>query len=248
MEQNKLISIAMATYNGEKYLREQLDSIFNQTYKNIEVIVSDDCSTDGTAAILEEYSQKYGLKYSVNEKNLGFSKNFEKALKMCNGELIAISDQDDIWLEDKLELLLENIGDKTLIHSDSSLMDENGNVYCHSMKEAANNVEYAQNADKHILWVSFLTGHSCLFNHELLDRAMPIPASEPYDAWLPIIASRLNGIGYLHKPLTLFRQHRKNSSKRKNKFLYKLYLNYGKVIYRFYRGTRRILLLKSRGL
>ena len=72
--QNKLVSIAMATYNGEKYLKEQLDSIYNQTYKNIEVIVCDDCSSDKTVEILDEYKEKYGLKYYINEKNLGFKK------------------------------------------------------------------------------------------------------------------------------------------------------------------------------
>lgn len=76
--QNKLVSIAMATYNGEKYLKEQLDSIYNQTYKNIEVIVCDDCSSDKTVEILDEYKEKYGLKYYINEKNLGFKKTLKK--------------------------------------------------------------------------------------------------------------------------------------------------------------------------
>ena len=75
-----MISLAMPTYNGERFLREQLDSIYNQTIVPDEVIVVDDCSTDGTISILEEYKKKYGLKYWVNEKNLGYNKNFEKAI------------------------------------------------------------------------------------------------------------------------------------------------------------------------
>ena len=77
--QNKLVSIAMATYNGEKYLKEQLDSIYAQTYKDIEVIVCDDCSSDKTVEILDEYKEKYGLKYYINEKNLGFKKSIFKS-------------------------------------------------------------------------------------------------------------------------------------------------------------------------
>ena len=100
--QNKLVSIAMATYNGEKYLKEQLDSIYAQTYKDIEVIVCDDCSSDKTVEILDEYKEKYGLKYYINEKNLGFKKNFEKAISLCSGDFIALADQDDIWIENKI--------------------------------------------------------------------------------------------------------------------------------------------------
>jgi glycosyltransferase involved in cell wall biosynthesis len=92
-----MISLAMPTYNGERFLREQLDSIYNQTIVPDEVIVVDDCSTDGTISILEEYKKKYGLKYWVNEKNLGYNKNFEKAISLCTGDYIALSDQDDVW-------------------------------------------------------------------------------------------------------------------------------------------------------
>lgn len=113
---NKLVSIAMATYNGEKYLKEQLDSIYAQTYKNIEVIVCDDCSSDKTVEILDEYKEKYGLKYYINEKNLGFKKNFEKAISLCSGDFIALADQDDIWIESKIEIFLKSKGIDNLIY------------------------------------------------------------------------------------------------------------------------------------
>lgn len=90
-----MISIAMTTYNGEKYLREQLDSILNQTFSDFELIICDDCSKDATVKILEEYSLKdKRVRYFVNEKNLGFKKNFEKAISLCSGEYVAFSDQD----------------------------------------------------------------------------------------------------------------------------------------------------------
>lgn len=103
------ISVAIATYNGERFLREQLDSLYAQTRIPNEVIVCDDCSTDATSKILEEYHQKYGLKYFVNSESLGVNKNFFKAISLCSGDYICICDQDDIWLPNKIETLFEAI-------------------------------------------------------------------------------------------------------------------------------------------
>ena len=103
------VSIAIATYNGATFLREQLDSLYNQTVQPDEIFVSDDCSNDGTVEILEEYHRTKGLKYTVNEHNLGFNKNFENALKNTTGEFIMICDQDDIWMPEKVEVLLKAI-------------------------------------------------------------------------------------------------------------------------------------------
>ena len=105
------VSIALATYNGEKYLREQLDSILSQSIQDFELVACDDCSTDSTLKILNEYAEKdFRVKVFTNEKNLGFKKNFEKAIFLCSGDYIALSDQDDIWTENHLQVLLENIG------------------------------------------------------------------------------------------------------------------------------------------
>ena len=100
------ISIAMTTYNGEKYLAEQLDSILSQTHTDWELIICDDCSTDSTWQILQEYAQKDSrIKIYKNEQNLGFKKNFEKAIGLCTGDYIALSDQDDVWFPEHLSLL-----------------------------------------------------------------------------------------------------------------------------------------------
>ena len=99
LEKNELISIAMTSYNGEKYIREQLDSILTQTYGNFELIICDDRSKDSTVEIIKDYCIKDSrIKLYVNEKNLGFKKNFEKAISLCKGEYIALSDQDDIYV------------------------------------------------------------------------------------------------------------------------------------------------------
>src|SRR6476469_5550437 len=98
------ISVAIATYNGELYLEEQLDSILSQTLKPAEIIVCDDLSTDGTQTILEKYQQKGHLRFFVNDKRLGFVGNFKRAVSLTQpNHYVALSDQDDVWLPQKIE-------------------------------------------------------------------------------------------------------------------------------------------------
>ena len=98
------IDVLLATYNGEKYLKEQLDSILNQTYKNINLIISDDASKDGTRDILKEYEEKdKRVKVFYQENNLGYVKNFEFLLKQVQSEVFMLSDQDDFWMPQKIE-------------------------------------------------------------------------------------------------------------------------------------------------
>ena len=102
------IDVLLATYNGEKYLKEQIDSILNQTYKNIRLIISDDCSKDKTREILKQYEEKESrIKVFYQEKNLGYIKNFEFLLKQVENEYYMLSDQDDVWLPEKIEKSLE---------------------------------------------------------------------------------------------------------------------------------------------
>ena len=103
------ISIALTTYNGERFLREQLDSLFQQTLLPDEVVVCDDCSTDNTLKILEEYSAKYGLIYYKNETSLGVNANFFRAISLCHGDYICICDQDDVWMTHKVATLVSAI-------------------------------------------------------------------------------------------------------------------------------------------
>lgn len=204
MKDNLLISIAMATYNGEKYLKEQLDSIYAQTYKNIEVIVTDDCSTDNTVEILEKYSKSHGLRYYVNEKNLGFVKNFEKVISLCEGEYIALSDQDDIWKKNKLEILINKIGSNLLIHSDCLIIDENDNIIMPSWKREQGNLINIKN----LFFMNVVTGCTVLLNKKLLNTALPFPEGIVYhDWWLALCAAKENSICYTPLCLTRYRQH-----------------------------------------
>lgn len=103
----KRVSVVLCTYNGEKYIREQLESIVSQTYPIHELLIQDDCSTDATPLIIEEYKEKYPfIRFYRNKNNLGFNRNFWKAFEKVTGDYIAISDQDDIWVDTKIEVLV----------------------------------------------------------------------------------------------------------------------------------------------
>ena len=111
MNDSKRVSVVMATYNGEPYLREQLDSIVGQTYPIHELIVQDDGSTDRTIEIARSYEQQYPFVHVyVNEQNRGFQENFRTAVMLATGDFVALSDQDDVWFPEKIAKQVEAIG------------------------------------------------------------------------------------------------------------------------------------------
>jgi glycosyltransferase involved in cell wall biosynthesis len=206
------VSVAMATYNGERFLRKQLDSIYNQTYKNIEVVVGDDKSSDATVAILEEYKGRYGLRYFINEKRLGFIKNFEQVFTLCRGRFVALADQDDIWLPEKIDKLVNGIGEWSLIYSDASYIDENDTVFAPSIKRFTEAIFFTGKPLRKLLFNNCVTGCTVLFKRELLDSALPIPQDErSHDWWLALVACKSNGIFYIDEPLVLYRKHDGNT-------------------------------------
>lgn len=204
---NPLVSIALATYNGEKFLAEFLDSVYSQSYQNIEVIAIDDCSTDETAIILEKYKQTHGLKYKVNPKNLGFIKNFEKVLSLCSGEYIALADQDDIWFPEKIPTLLDNIGNHLLIHSDAILIDAEKNKIADSFTRFSNK-KVRLTSFKNLLFYNNVTGCTSMIKKELIQKALPFPDKIIYhDWWLALVAAKYGNIQYLQEPFLYYRQH-----------------------------------------
>jgi glycosyltransferase involved in cell wall biosynthesis len=208
---NPMVSIVMATYNGEKFLREQIVSILSQTYSPFEFIVFDDCSTDGTRRILEEYQNHGKLKAFFNESNLGYVRNFEKAIQMAEGELIALADQDDVWDSFKLHRLTQQIGQNLLIHSDARLIDENGFEVASSFEESSSKMTIPHTMTEAIL-NGFVTGCTCLFRRQLLDLALPFPNKlYIHDKWLGVIAFSKGGLIYLKEPLVNYRQHIQNN-------------------------------------
>lgn len=257
---DKLVSIAMTTYNGEKYLREQLDSIYNQTYKNIEVIVCDDRSTDKTPEILEEYKQKYGLQYYINETNLGYVKNFENAVSLCSGEFIALSDQDDIWLPEKIETLVNEIGDFSLVYSDAGLIDQNGESLGETKIEKAQRelgLKPAKSFNEVLRYG--LQGCASLFKKDIVEKIIPFPQNITHDSWIGMVSSKINGIKFLDKPLIKYRLHLNNTlgvnkpclrTKLLKVFKFSLYPLYIllRYFYRMNKNSARIKEITLRGL
>ena len=206
-----LVSVAMATYNGARFLREQMDSILSQTYKNIEVVACDDCSTDSTWEILQAYAARDGrVRCFQNGQNLGFKKNFERAISLCEGEFIALSDQDDIWLAKKLEALLRAIsrGSGDLVCSASQLIDESGKPL---YKRLMFRKRIPKDKDKQLAILctgNFVQGATVLAKASFIKQCLPIPDSCKYhDWWFALCAALQNGILHTPKPLVLYRRH-----------------------------------------
>ena len=125
------IDVLMATYNGEKYLEEQINSILNQTYRNIRLIISDDCSKDNTREILKQYEENdERIKVYYQEENLGYIRNFEFLLNKVENEIYMLSDQDDVWLPQKIEKSYELLKQENadLVFGDLEVVDENLNT------------------------------------------------------------------------------------------------------------------------
>ena len=206
-----LVSVALCTYNGEAFLRQQLDSIITQTYRNIELVISDDASTDGTFAILEEYRQKdTRINLMVNPINIGYNKNFEKTIAGVTGNYIAISDQDDIWEPKKISTIMRLWPEGALfVYSLSGIFT--GHDF--KNRSAPPDILYGPVSDvRHLVFNSPVHGHTCMFKKELVAGCLPFPEDIFYDWWLSMHAASVGTIGCIPQVLTWHRIHRHNSS------------------------------------
>jgi len=209
MIENTAISVVMCTYNGEKYLSQQLDSILHQTYPCKELIIVDDVSTDATWEILQTYQQKYKhISIYKNETNIGYTKNFEGALQKATCDLIAIADQDDIWELDKLASQQKNIGNALIIYHDSALVSQNNEYLNKNISDILN--MYQGNDFRALLFDNCVSGHAMLFKKTLLAHIFPFPNDMYYDWWMAIVALTQGEIRYIPEKLVRYRQHEKN--------------------------------------
>ncbi|MEZ0542408.1 glycosyltransferase family 2 protein [Fibrella arboris] len=209
MQQLPLVSVVLATYNGERFLEAQLDSIVRQTYPNLEVVIVDDCSTDSTAAILTRYAAQYSfVRVVLNETNLGYVRNFEKGMLLATGDYIAPSDQDDVWHPDKISTLVAEIGDSELAYADSRLIDEAGN----SLDMVISDVKPVRDFDNCLAFAIWNTapGHAMLLTRKLVQETIPFPTSMPHDHWLCFVATFHKPIRFIPTVLVDYRQHSQN--------------------------------------
>lgn len=207
-----LVSVAMCTYNGAAYLTDQLETIVKQTYPNLEIVIVDDCSTDNTVQIIEQMQARDSrIQFFQNEKNLGYNKNFERAFSLCQGNFIAIADQDDIWELTKIEYMMSVWPkDALFIYSLSGNFIENDLT---NRKPAAN-VVYTNIEDVHkLVFNSPVHGHACMFKKELLLKCIPFPGDIYYDWWMSMHAAATGFIGCIPQTLTWHRAHKNNSSR-----------------------------------
>ena len=207
-----MVSIAMTTYNGEKFLREQIDSILAQSIQDFELVVCDDCSSDSTIEILEGYQQSdKRIKVYKNESNLGFKKNFEKAISLCDGEYIALCDQDDIWSPDHLEVLKDAIKDKILACGNAELIDKDGNSLGITFweQEAFDSVPSSDlgKAKSILLFRGSYQGAAMMIKRQIVKTALPIPEKYTFhDSWLALVACFCGGIACVDIPILKYRR------------------------------------------
>ena len=162
------VSVVMCTYNGEKFLIKQLESILNQNYSNLtEVICVDDGSTDATLHILQDYAKNdKRIKIYINETNLGYIKNYEKAFTLTTKPYIAIADQDDIWFPNKISLLMSTIKNNMMVYSDNLYIDSEDNStgkqfsHCRYLRECTSCLNFVM--------ANGISGHTALIDRKLL--------------------------------------------------------------------------------
>ena len=208
-----LVSVVMGTYNGQQFLKEQMDTLLQQTYPELEFVICDDLSTDATYQVLQEYAAADSrIRLFKNEKNLGYNLNFERALKLATGEYIAIADQDDRWEVEKIKYLMEQgwkDPEVALIHSPSALFKTGQPVDWGSVHSR---VPFSGKDGRKFFIYNHISGHNMLFRKRLLEQAIPFPDHFYYDWWLAAVASCNGGIAYVDKVLAYHRIHEKNAS------------------------------------
>lgn len=230
MKQEKKIEILLATYNGEKYLNEQIDSIINQTYTNWKLLIRDDGSEDRTLEILKEY-EKRDERISIlrdNKGNLGFVKNFEELLKNSSEEFIMFSDQDDYWLENKIEkyigvlenLDVEKLKKPLLIHSNSFVCDKKLNILKKNFVDSKVALQYGGNR---YFFAYFVQGSTTLINRKLIDLGLPFLKSVTlHDRYFHLLVEFFGNRIFIDESLIKYRQHRNNEIGAKSSIIKKI--------------------------
>lgn len=227
---NPKIEILLATYNGEKYVGEQIDSIINQTYNNWELLIRDDNSKDGTLEILKEYEKKDKRIKVIEDKkgNLGFVKNFEELLNNSKEDWVMFSDQDDYWLENKIEKYVailnassEDILKKPmLIHSNSFICDDNLEI----IKDEFINSKIANKYNEDDFYFAyFVQGSTVLINRAIIDLALPFSKNVTvHDRYFHLLAEFLGKRIFINESLIKYRQHSNNKIGAKSSVISKI--------------------------
>jgi glycosyltransferase involved in cell wall biosynthesis len=218
------LSIAMCTYNGARFLAGQLQSFAAQTRVPDEVIICDDCSTDGTKEILTSFAAgaAFPVKLHFNDRNLGYLGNFEKAVSLCTGDIIVLSDQDDVWRGDKLKAMEAEFGKSEkvgMIYANAEIVDESLNPLGQTLWQRkgfdADKQELFANGKAFDLLLAdgYVYGSSMAFRSIYRDLVLPFPEDTFFihDNWIALLISAVADVSLIDELLIKYRQHRHQS-------------------------------------
>jgi glycosyltransferase involved in cell wall biosynthesis len=214
------ISIAMCTWNGEAYLREQLASFSLQTRTPDELIVCDDNSTDDTVSIVTDFAATapFPVQLHLNEQNLGSTKNFERAITLCDGDVIALADQDDVWLPEKLQRIedcFEREPGTGLVFTDAEVVDENLKPLGYRLWQSVGFGEAERRLVRNGRVLDVLlpgwtvTGATMAFRTQFRNLVLEIPTDLAliHDGWIALLIASVADVTFIDEPLIKYRQH-----------------------------------------
>lgn len=206
------VSVAMASYNGERFIEEQLRSVLEQLGRDDEIVIVDDASTDRTRERIAALADSR-IRLHVNDRNEGVLRSFERALRMASGTIVFLADQDDVWLPGKRAALckaLRGSDDVTVVLSDAQIVDADGTVVAPSFMALRGG--FRAGVLPTLIKNRYL-GCAMAFKRELLDVALPIPPDVPmHDMWLGAVSWFVGRTVYVDRPLMQYRRHSTNVS------------------------------------
>ena len=218
------VDILMATYNGERFVADQLLSLLQQEYPHIHIYLRDDGSTDNTLSILEDFVAKHPENITLiqdGRKNLGATQNFAALMEHSTASYICFSDQDDIWMKDKVQWMMgimektekKHPGVPVYVFSDLTVADADMNITHRSLNQK-DGLSPRRTATHQLLMQNVPYGCATMINRELLLKSLPVPSEALlHDHWIALVASLFGKIAYLDEPLVLHRIHDNNASR-----------------------------------
>ncbi len=233
------VSVAMATYNGKKYVADQLDSILKQLNPDDEIIISDDNSKDGTVELLKKYQQKDKKIKVYSNKGKGIISNFENAITNCNNDIIFLCDQDDIWLDNKVEVIKNCFLDEkvSLVLSDCYVADGKLNIINDSFFEMR---KTRKGIIRNVIKNSYL-GCAMAFRKELKSVILPMPEELPmHDSWIGILAEMYGKVLIIPDKLFYYRRHDSNATKTEPSDLIQMLIWRKNLIKHLFRRKRQL--------
>ena len=218
------ISVCLASYNGEKYIKEQLQSILPQLDENDEIIISDDHSTDHTIEIIKNFKDPR-IKIFMNSLVKGYSNNFENAISKATGDVIFLSDQDDVWMDNKVTVMMKRLIDYDLVISDAMISDADLNPTLGSHFQLHGTSKGFVNN-----WIKTRYIGACMaFNSKMLEKLLPFPKNKKlcaHDYWIANVGEFFYNVDLVNVPLIKYRRHGNNAStggdKSSNSMLHKI--------------------------